>query len=301
MCGLCGVLAVKDFNGMEDLMRELLCESTVRGKDATGIACNIGKRTSICKKAVSAYKFKFKIPKNTKAVIGHTRHSTQGSCKKNYNNHPFTGRCGDTTFAFAHNGIIINDSAIQRGLPETKIETDSYAAVQLLEQSDRLDFESIRNMAERINGSFSFSILDNKNNLYLVKGDSPISLLYFHKPQIYVYASTDEILWKALIESDLFDDVRNGKYEKIQISCGDILKISPDGQTEYGHFSYADNPLYERYNWRNYTAERNTEYMENLISAAAGMGISREEIEYLFECGLTYEEIEDYLYFGEEV
>ena len=33
-------------------------------------------------------------------------------------------------------------------------------------------FESIKYMAEKVEGSFSFSILDDRNNLYLVKGEN---------------------------------------------------------------------------------------------------------------------------------
>ena len=41
-------------------------------------------------------------------------------------------------------------------------------------------------MAENVEGSFSFSVLDSNDNLYIVKGDSPISVLHFKKKQVYV-------------------------------------------------------------------------------------------------------------------
>ncbi len=64
-----------------------------------------------------------------------TSHATQGEVKKNYNNHPFFGNCKNLKFALAHNGIITNDDILRKEhkLPKTKIETDSYIAVQLLE------------------------------------------------------------------------------------------------------------------------------------------------------------------------
>ena len=61
----------------------------------------------------------------------------------------------------------------------TKIETDSYIAVQLIESKKELTKESLKYMAETVEGSYSFSLLDEKNNTYIVKGDSPISLLHF--------------------------------------------------------------------------------------------------------------------------
>ena len=44
-----------------------------------------------------------------------------------------------------HNGILYNDHALRRqhALPKTKIETDSYVAVQLMEQKKALDTESL--------------------------------------------------------------------------------------------------------------------------------------------------------------
>ena len=59
-------------------------------------------------------------------------------------------------------------------LPKTNIRTDSYVAVQLLEQDGRLDAETIGNAASLLEGTFSLSVLDQFNNLYLIKGNSPL-------------------------------------------------------------------------------------------------------------------------------
>ena len=61
-------------------------------------------------------------------------------------------------------------------LPKTKIETDSYIAVQLLESQKQLDEESIKYMAEKVDGSFSFTVLTEHNTLWLIKGDSPLCI-----------------------------------------------------------------------------------------------------------------------------
>lgn len=83
-------------------------------------------------------------------MIGHTRHSTQGSERQNRNNHPFSGRVPNTRFALAHNGVLINDDLLreQYQLSKSKIETDSYVAVQLIERQRELSFASLRFMAE---------------------------------------------------------------------------------------------------------------------------------------------------------
>ena len=135
MCGLYGVLSygnkVKD---MAEITEALAVESAVRGTDATGIAYNKNSKMTVFKKSKSAYEMSFSVPKNTVAVMGHTRHATQGTLNFNGNNHPFKGMCGDEEFALAHNGIICNDKKLRRELrlPSTIIDTDSYIAVQLI-------------------------------------------------------------------------------------------------------------------------------------------------------------------------
>lgn len=129
MCGLYGVLSygnkIKDIEGITEA---LAVESAVRGTDATGIAYNYHGKLNIFKRSKSAYVINFDVPENTAAVMGHTRNATQGTLKFNGNNHPFRGKCGKTTFALAHNGILCNDRILRRrlNLPKTKIETDSY-------------------------------------------------------------------------------------------------------------------------------------------------------------------------------
>ena len=98
--------------------------------------------------------------------------TTQGSPKKNYNNHPFLGRTKDGYFALAHNGVLYNDMKLKESeeLPNTCIETDSYIAVQLLEKYGELSFETIAKMSEAVIGSFVFTMLTDDNTLYISKG-----------------------------------------------------------------------------------------------------------------------------------
>ena len=66
------------------------------------------------------------LQRDPRAVIGHTRFTTQGSEKRNCNNHPFEGRCGTESFALAHNGVLYNDRELRREqhLPPTPIENE---------------------------------------------------------------------------------------------------------------------------------------------------------------------------------
>lgn len=208
MCGLFGVYCYgkgKSQTTIKTLVESLSVGAAVRGTHATGISYLNSKREMVIDKAPeSAYKFSgcSKIPFGTRVVMGHTRHTTQGSEKKNYNNHPFLGVPNKReVFALAHNGVLDNDMELKvlYNLPEQKVETDSYVAVQLVEHKKKINMESVRWMGEQVEGMFTFTILDHKNQLYVVKNDSPMNIIHFPKLEMYVYASTLEILHNALL------------------------------------------------------------------------------------------------------
>jgi len=185
MCCLFGIYNYSghEISNLSNLTNLLAENATVRGTDATGIAYNNNGKLAIHKEAKSAYMVDFRHPDDVVCVTGHTRHATQGDKKKNYNNHPFAGSCKNLRFALAHNGVLINDAELklQYHLPKTKILTDSFVAVQLLEKKKLLDVESVKFMAEKVSGSFAFTILDSSNVLWLVRGDSPLSLVHLPK------------------------------------------------------------------------------------------------------------------------
>ena len=298
MCCLFGYFnysgqGIKDINTLTNSLAE---QATVRGTDATGIAYNDRGRMIIHKEPKSAYMITLRHPENAVCVTGHTRHATQGNKKHNYNNHPFGGSCGGLRFALCHNGIITNDTEIKNTyrLPRTKIETDSHVAVQLLEKKKQLNIENIKFMAETIRGSFAFSILDNTNTLRLVRGDNPLSLVHLPNFGLYVYASTDEILYKALVDTKLFSEIKSGKFEEIKINTGDILSITPDGEITYDNFEYMD--YYSFYGFDYYGTE--SLYIDDLKAVAAFHGYSEDDIDELLTCGFTPEEIEEYIFVG---
>ena len=316
MCGLYGFVRYGNkLKDLADLTNSLAEQSAIRGTDATGIAfCNTS-GINVLKESKSAYRINFKHSDDVISVIGHTRHSTQGSEKKNYNNHPFSGKCINARFALAHNGVLSNDKTLRKTykLPSTKIETDSYIAVQLIESKRRLTFENIKYMAEKTEGSFSYSILDDRNNIWLVKGDSPLSILHFPKLKIYVYASTPEILYKSIIDySPLFSALKKGECLAVDISEGEILKIRPDGKLERDTFEYS---YYCGKGWWDYGCfssirlgnEKNgyseDDYIDDIKSVAQYNGYSSDDIDHLVNEGFTPEEIEEYIYccYGGEI
>lgn len=306
MCGICGFLSYGEqpIPDVHTLTNALMEASAVRGTDAAGIAfCDKG-RVSILKEGKSAYRLDFKPPEKIKALIGHTRHSTQGSEKKNYNNHPFFGKAGKVGFALAHNGVLMGEKEVRKKqkLPKTKIETDSYIAVQLIEKKGVLNHDSMKFMAESISGSYSFCILDSRGDLHIVKGDSPVSILHFPDIKLYVYASTEEILWRALIETKLFSLLKNGKFEEIQICEGEILTINSAGKRIQSSFDYQAYTYSSCFDWRcygGYSISNGTDedrYLHDLKAVAASMGITPEEINTLLAEGFTFDEIEDLIY-----
>ena len=227
MCCLFGMIDCRGrFSAREKarILSVLAIECEERGTDATGIAYCTRNHLSIYKRPVEAHSLCFRIPENSSVSMGHTRMTTQGKASKNRNNHPFPGNAGGEMFALAHNGILYNDHILRRTkhLPKTKIETDSYVAVQLIEQQKALDFSSLKYMAEQVEGTFTFTVLDQHENLYFIKGDNPLCLYHYPRHGVYLYASTEVILARALQRLRL----PLGIPERVELNCGDILKIS---------------------------------------------------------------------------
>ena len=135
MCGLFGLLDYqRKLSPSErlELLTALAVESEIRGTDAAGIACYRQKNLHIQKAPGPAHQMEWDIG-DAPFIMGHTRAATLGSPKDNYNNHPFPGFAGES-FALAHNGVLWDNPFLKRKLPKTPVQTDSYLAVQLLEQ-----------------------------------------------------------------------------------------------------------------------------------------------------------------------
>ena len=283
------------------LMRSLALESEARGTDAAGVAYNSGGSLYICKRPGPAHKLNLFVPEDAYVVMGHSRMTTQGRAKFNRNNHPFTGKVPGTRFALAHNGVLYNDHVLrqEKKLPRTNIETDSYIAVQLIEQQGALTPASLKTMAEAVEGSFVFTVLDEQDNFYFVKGDNPLCLLQFPSLGLYVYASTEAILRMAL--NDLWLNREPSK--KIAVDGGEILWITPDGARLSEHFAWEDSYFSGWYFNRRgghlcapgiSRAER--QYLRELKNIASYLGYTGEEIDAMLADGWSTDEIEEAIY-----
>ena len=297
MCSLFGWL---DYAGivphriLRKLTQALANAAEERGTDAAGISYVMDGEVVIYKRPKPAHKLHLNPPDGTVAVMGHTRMATQGDKKLNFNNHPFAGTAGGTAFAFAHNGVLWNDKELRKDgvIPNTYIDTDSYIGVQLIEKQGTLDFESLKYMAETVEGNFTFTVLDQENNLYIIKGSNPMYLLHFKSLGLYVYASTESIM-KASLRRLGFHKFPS---ERVETVDGDILCIDRHGQIARSGFEpkvyrmkYA--PWYDYDSSYHYSSIQE----ELLLSYCGCYGVASEDVELLLEYGYSYDEIEEML------
>ena len=279
------------------------CEA--RGTDATGIAYNAEDKLCIYKRPRPARWMRFQVPPTADVIMGHTRMTTQGNERKNHNNHPFPGYVKERQFALAHNGVLYNDLQLRKEyrLPATKIETDSYIAIQLIEDCGELNFGSMQYMAEKLEGSYTFTVLSDKDELYFIKGDNPMCLYHYPDRGLYVYASTEEILRTALqrLPFSLGTPVR------VDLTCGDILQIDRHGHQDRSTFDTSKlfRRMYEPwmdFSFRSVVSSVSTDvkgsYLDDLKSIAMYYGLYPEDIDSLINDGLDPMEIEEMLYCG---
>ena len=295
MCALFGWLDYKHiipYKVLKELTQALANAAEERGTDAAGIAYIKDKRVTIYKRPKPAHKICFNAPNGTKAIMGHTRLTTQGNQKFNQNNHPFYGHA-DKGFAFAHNGVLYNDIELRKtkNLPETNIETDSYVAVQLIEQQKKLDFNSLKNMAETVHGNFTFTALDEDNSIYIVKGSNPMCLLHFEMLGIYIYASTESIMKNTLKKVGM----QNFPNEKIETIHGDIIRIDSKGFLSRSEFEGKEDFRYASFMkyYDDWEDDYYNQHEQLLLEMCNCYGIDEDDVIMLLDYGYSADEIED--------
>lgn len=290
MCGLTGFVnygkAKRKYN-KELLLKSLGIMASTRGTHATGIAYNyIG--LNVRKSATAAEHFDFSIPKNVKAVMLHTRHTTQGTEKDNFNNHPFLGTVNGLQVALAHNGVLDNDFELktEESLPDTVIKTDSFVMLQLMEK-----YGNVKDAAERVSGMFTFTTLDENDVLTIVKNDSPMYFVDIPSMGTFVYGSTESIVHEAL----KFQGLHLLDRKQIHMKPGDIWTIYPNGTTELSSFKVKESTVW---NWKKAAASGSRwdwDYdmeMEDLRWDLYDQGCNDDEVDMMLE----YYKIEDLQY-----
>lgn len=250
MCGLFGVVAYREVSDdiVTKLTKSLGKASEIRGVDAGGFSIlskngdHLGLRRNkgaITKNGVFDNEFRGRM------IMGHTRFGTGASEKFNFNNHPFPSSVGKYTMA--HNGILYNDNHLEHlhDLKTTKVKTDSYVVVRLLDElyGGVVNFDNLKAVSEMLTGSFNLTFLD-KQGLWIVKHNNPLSILNIKELGLYIYASTDDIIENAL---DDFYDMGFREYlitrsgdpygEIIPITSGIIMHIDLDGKISKSMFT----------------------------------------------------------------
>ena len=299
---MCAIFGLLDYMGKltssqrRQIVWELGKAAEVRGTDATGIAFFHEGKLHIQKAPRPARRMKYRIPEEARYIMGHTRMTTQGSARRNQNNHPFAGKAGDSRFALAHNGVIFNDLELRRSnsLPTTAIETDSYIAVQLIERQKEVSPHSLRRMAEVLEGHFTFTVLDQEDTMYFVRGDNPLTIWWCPDMGVYLYASTKEILERAAKALG----IRWWRKEAIEPGQGTILAIDREGQRSVSRFDDSNLIISWRWHspmWRSINRQED-EYLSMVMDMGEQLGISRQELGLLSRAGYSVWDMEDLLY-----
>lgn len=301
---MCAIFGVLDYQGeltpaqRKTLFQELAHAAQIRGTDASGLACVTHGTIHIQKAPRPASKMRWRIPMDARYLMGHTRMTTQGAASKNYNNHPFPGKAGALPFALAHNGVLYNDRELRRTrhLPSTKVETDSYVAVQLLERFGSLSADSVRQMSEALDGSFTLSVLSADNTLYLVHGNNPLAIRLIPKLGCYLYASTPEILDLAL------SGLRLSELHQTEIPSGqgDIIAIDSRGQYIRSRFDDAKLCSQQRFfSWGLHEPVYEpgyNDYLESVLNYGRQHGVPEKELQLLLDAGYDALDLEQLIF-----
>ncbi len=305
---MCGLFGFSDPYGSltpwqaRQLVRALAVSSMVRGTDATGIAYNSKHRLHIYKRAEKASDTLLYPSAGSRVVMGHVRMTTQGNAKFNHNNHPFPGDLDGHSpgsgpdFALAHNGVLTNDLILrhQLHLPKTRIETDSYVAVQILQAAGTLDMDTLAELAQQLEGTFTLTVLDREDNLYFVRGNNPLCLVEFSHLGLFVYASTAEILQEAIARC-AFLNAR--LFSRVWTEEGEILKLGCDGRMETRYFDTTrlHESFYGLWGWQRNKPAHCATGTSDLLDTACNLGYDEEDVAILQACGYCSEEIEELL------
>lgn len=278
MCGIAGfsLVAGSKVNARE-LAHALLSEAEVRGKNASGFgfATRDGRRGLHKGPVVGRDLDVSTIPEDADAVIIHTRMATHGSHEVNANNHPVESP--DQNIMLTHNGVIWNHEEVRKvlGKGKTVVEMQAMMDARLTEEGRAeklselaeglpevdtsvlpamLQERGIEGM-EVVAGDAAIAWLDTStsNTLHLAKLSSSPVVYAFLTDGSFVYASTAQILGKALntlnlsfigAYPDIFDSMYDSEY--VQVTDGRVEMMD--------EAKWNDDYFRPAYNWRAVTS-----------------------------------------------
>jgi len=331
MCGIFGY--AKRQNAQNDnqleiikkVLTNLADESVVRGTDSTGISMiNPASRRTFKATAPSSEvitddswesNILDRIDRNNTIAIGHVRLATHGVVNSR-NAHPF--EIGNVIGA--HNGIIYNYNKLAKKYNKS-IEVDS----EIIFES--LNLNSKKKALEELEGDFAISwIRDSNRIVHLARESSrPLSVAYWKKAKILIWASTDEILKKSLkraglnlkqvsLKSEIIYSFNTDKFDtkynpsRIEFEAKEKEVVSYTG-SHYRDWSYTG--FYDSYNdsYTKVDSDENEEIKDDISCAMCLQGFSNEEVieietdtDICWDCMDNLDECQwcgDYMFFGE--
>lgn len=159
------------------------------------------------------------MPKTADTVIVHTRLATHGSTSDNRNNHPV--KSPDDSIALVHNGVIYNHDIVRTQLKYKLPPVDTSVIPALLQDGglSRLD---------ALDGDAAIAWLDRKDHgrLHLARLEhSPLVVCQLEDGS-FVFASTESLLWRVLIQLDLMPEFMQNVKEYTYFTVRDGIILS---------------------------------------------------------------------------
>ena len=225
MCGIGGFsLSAGSKINSRQLANALLTALEDRGGMASGIAWQTRDGgNGYYKAAVNGASLKLKaMPKHAPVAIVHTRLATHGSTTDNRNNHPVLSP--ERSIALVHNGVIYNHDIVREGLPEIPFDVDTAVIPALIEADPSLD------RLRELDGDAAIGWLSDANHgtLNLARLEhSPMTIAQLDDGS-FVFASTEALLWRVLIQLDLMPDFMKSvpEYTLLRVKDGVIAEWS---------------------------------------------------------------------------
>lgn len=198
MCGIAGFsLAPNSKIKARELSNALLTAIEDRGYMASGFGFHHDGIHGYHSAATPGSSLSLKhMPRKAKTAILHTRLATHGSVEDNRNNHPVTSP--DFNIALVHNGVIYNHADVRTQLTGNLPPVDTSVIPALIEQRG---LQAI----DELDGDAAIAWLDKRDPdmLHLARYQhSPLTMAQLDDGS-FVFASTEALLWRALIQLDL--------------------------------------------------------------------------------------------------
>ncbi len=244
MCGIGGFSLSADSKiHPRQLANAMLTALEDRGYMASGVAWQTRDGSSgYYKDAVNGSSLKLKrMPKSASTVICHTRLATHGSTSDNRNNHPVLSP--ERSIALVHNGVIYNHSTVRKSLAPIDFDVDTAVIPALIEADPTLD------RLRDLDGDAAIAWLanDKHGTLHLARLEHSPMVIAQLDDGSFVFASTEALLWRVLIQLDLTPDFMKtvAEYTHLRVVDGVITEwttLEPSraesSYYDYGHYRH---------------------------------------------------------------